>query len=110
MTTEELINMDLQAFGDTIAELDAVECNRCARDLFHRLGGLGMFEDYLMEVIRTAVRFHGLPHDQIAEIYAVSKRHLPDVPPGYDVFGRLTALALRIISLSLPPVRPSRGR
>jgi hypothetical protein len=104
MTTEELVNMDPQTFGAAVAGLDAASCERHARDLFHRLGGSGLFEDYLTAVTRAAVLYHGAPEEQFAEIFLVAKSHFPGLPPGYDVFARLVGLTMRVICDSLPPV------
>ncbi len=111
MTTEELVNMDLPAFGDTIAKLDVGSSERHARDLFHRLGGPGPFEDYLREVLAATVLSLGAADEQMVAINAINDRWFPSVPAEYDLLGRLTLLVLRVISghfesLHLPP----RGR
>lgn len=97
-------------FGDKIRGLDAVSCRDHARDLFHRLGGTGVFEDYLVEVTRVAVRLLLMGVEDIPGIQSVTRRYFPDVPPGYDVLDRLTALVLRIIALSLPRVQSALGK
>jgi hypothetical protein len=107
MTAEEFVNMDPQVFGARLAELDAADCERLGRDLFYRLGGTGAFEDYVTMVMRAAVLYRGSRDDQFAEIGEIAMSRLPNVPPGYDIFGRFIALTMKIIATSLRSLAPS---
>ena len=94
MTTEELVNMDARAFGAAVNELDAGTCGRCARDLFHRLGGAGTFEEDLADVLAALLSSRGSRENQLVEAYDVAKKYMPAVVGRYSPRGKLIRVFL----------------
>jgi len=109
MTTAELITADRMVFAATVAELDARACERHARDIVHRLGGPTTFELYMTEVIHAALEFQGAAEERITELYGVTTRLFPQVPPEYDILSRLTTLVLKMMVERLTLLRELRA-
>lgn len=102
MTTEELVNMDPAAFQAAVENLDAKTCERCARDMFHRLGARANFEEYFADVLDAMLYSGRSGEERLLELYEVAEKHAPRAVPGYGLLGRLTAVTVQMISLSMP--------
>lgn len=108
MRTEELVNMDPAAFQAAVENLDAKACDRCARDMFHRLGGTAAFEEYYADVLDAMLDSGRSGEERLVDLYEVAEKYAPGAMPGYGLLGRLTAVTVQMIRLSIPSRRARR--